>query len=137
MAVSTSRTIRKWADIVVGAASLVSLANAIWGPFILTDIASETQRGERGIGYNWVAFAVGGLLALLGVLLAERRPRLGRISVAVAGVMIAAVPLAYEQWYALPIITSLVLGLAMLIAAPFIGPRPAPRGSDRASSGAD
>jgi peptidoglycan/LPS O-acetylase OafA/YrhL len=137
VASTTSRRTRKWSDIVVVVASLVALGNAIWGPFIMTTAGSDPQRGDTGIGYNWLAFGVGGLLALLGVFLAERRPRLARIAVAVAGVMIAVVPFTYDRWHALPIITSVILGLAMLIAAPFVGPMPAPRGRDHASSGAD
>jgi peptidoglycan/LPS O-acetylase OafA/YrhL len=136
MADSTSRTVRKWSDIVVIVASLVSLGNAIWGPFIFTSVARDPPHGDSGVGYNWLAFGVGGLLGLLGVFLAERQPRLARLSVALGGAMIAIVPFTYEHWHALPIATSLVLGLAMLAAAPFVGPMPTPGGRDRASSGA-
>jgi hypothetical protein len=47
------------------------------------------------------------------------------------------VPFAWQRFEALPIVSSLVLGLAMLISAPFVGPMPAPQ-EERAgaSSGA-
>jgi peptidoglycan/LPS O-acetylase OafA/YrhL len=126
MAESPSPKTRKWADIVAMLAAVVSLGNAAWGPLIFTSVASDPTRGDRGIGYNWLAFVLGGLVAVLGLFLAQRWSRPGRILVALGGLMLVLVPFAWERFEALPIVSSVVLGLAMLIAAPFVGPMPAP-----------
>lgn len=121
------RRARRWADVVAIVAGVVALGNAMWGPIIFTTMYRELARGDRGVDYNWMAFGIGGLLALLGVALAQKRAVLGRPALALGGVLLAIVPLFYERKPPLPLATSVVLGLAMLIATPFLGPMPAPR----------
>lgn len=127
MADSESRTRRKWADIVAIVASVTALGNALWGPLIFgTRSASVTT--DQGAGYNWLAFGLGGVLGVLGLIVAQKRPLPGRIALALGGVLLVLVPFFYESRAMLPIVTSVVLGLAMLIASFFLGPMPAPRG---------
>jgi peptidoglycan/LPS O-acetylase OafA/YrhL len=122
----TERRTRKWADVVAILASVVALANAMWGPIIFTTMADKLSLGDRGIDYNWMAFGLGGILGLCGIIVAQRWPQYGRIPLALGGLMLVIVPFFYEHKVALPIATSVVLGLAMLAAAPFIGQLPAP-----------
>jgi hypothetical protein len=97
-----SRVRRKWADIVAILAAVISLGNAMWGPLIFSTMQRSQPQGDPGVGYNWIAFGLGGLLLL-------------------------AVPFAYRDRDLLPIVVSVVLGLAMLVASPFVGPMPPPR----------
>jgi hypothetical protein len=108
-------------------ASVCSLANALWAPVLFHTMLNGMPLGDRGVGYNYMVFGISGLLGVLAVALAERRTRAARISLALGGLLLLSVPFAYTQLQPLPIATSVVLGLAMLVAAPFVGPMPAPR----------
>jgi hypothetical protein len=118
---------RRWADLVAIVAAVVSLANAMWGPLIFSTMQRSQPQGDPGVGYNWSAFGIGGLLALLGVFLAERRTTLARVALVLAGLMLIAVPFAYRDRDLLPIAVSVALGLLMIGVSPFIGPMPPPR----------
>jgi hypothetical protein len=115
---------RHWADLVAIIAGVWAFGEAIWGPALFS---SETV--DRGAGATWLAFGIGGLLAIGAVLLAQRNTRLARLLLGLAGVLLVLSPLAYRHPSWLPIVSSLVVGLAMLAAAPFIGrmPRELPR----------
>jgi hypothetical protein len=121
------RTTRRWADVVAIIATVVALANAMWGPIIFTTMADKLSLGDRGVDYNWIAFGVGGMLALGGLILAQRWPQYGKIALAIGGLMLVLVPFFYQRKVALPIITSVVLGVAMLATSPFVGRMPAAR----------
>ena len=82
---------------------------------------------DPGAGYNWFAFGVGGILGVLGLIVAQKRPLPGRIALAAGGALLVIVPFFYETRSMLPIATSVVIGLAMLVASFFLGPMPAPR----------
>ncbi len=115
---------RHWADVVAIVAGVWAFGEAIWGPAVFS---SETI--DRGAGATWLAFGIGGLLAIGAVILAQRNTRLARILLGVAGLVLVLSPLAYRHPSWLPIVSSLAVGLAMLAAAPFIGrmPREIPR----------
>ncbi|HEV7990746.1 MAG TPA: hypothetical protein VGP25_02930 [Gemmatimonadaceae bacterium] len=125
MAESETRTRRKWADIVAIVASVAALGNALWGPLIFGTLSQSTTT-DRGAGYNWLAFGLGGMLGVLGLIVAQKRPQPGRIALALGGVMLVIVPFFYDHKAMLPIVTSVVLGLAMLVSSFFLGPMPAP-----------
>jgi hypothetical protein len=124
---ATSRRVTRWADLVAIVAGVCALGNAMWGPLIFTAMERSTPRGDPGIGYTWEAFGIGGLLALTAVVLAQKWPRPARVLLAIAGLMLLAVPFTYVKKEALPIAASVILGLAMLVATPFLGTMPAPR----------
>jgi peptidoglycan/LPS O-acetylase OafA/YrhL len=115
------------AGLVAIVASVCALANAMWAPVLFHSMLTGMPQGDRGIGYTYVAFFGGGLLGVLAVALAEQRTRAARIVLAVAGLLLVSAPFAYKRLHRLPVATTIVLGLAMLAAAPFIGPMPAPR----------
>jgi hypothetical protein len=135
MANTTNRTARKVADMTAIVAGLMAMGNAMWGPMIFGARTLQERQGDPGLGYNWVALGVGGLLAIIGVTVAQRRTTLGRILVAVGGVMLVAVPLAYRLPAALPVTTSVILGVLLLVATPFVGEMPAPRGMPQGNAG--
>jgi peptidoglycan/LPS O-acetylase OafA/YrhL len=110
---------RHWADVVAIVAGVWSFGEALWGPALFS---SETI--DRGAGATWLAFGIGGLLAIVAVLLAQRYTRPARIALGLAGLILLASPFAYRHPVLLPIVTSVAAGLAMLAAAPFIGRMP-------------
>jgi hypothetical protein len=110
---------RHWADVVAILAGVWSFGEALWGPAIFS---METV--DRGAGASWLAFGVGGLLAIGAVILAQRRTKPARIMLAVAGVILLGSAFAYRNPVALPIIAAIVAGVAMLAASPFIGRMP-------------
>jgi len=116
---------RRWADIVAIIASVTALGNAMWGPLIFSSVSNQVTT-DPGAGYNWFAFGVGGMLGVLGLIVAQKRPVLGRIPLAVGGLLLVVVPFVYDNRAPLPTITSAVLGLAMLASSFFLGPMPAP-----------
>jgi len=121
-----SRKTRRWADIVAIIASVAALGNAMWGPLIFTTVSSEVTT-DRGVGYNWFAFGVGGILGVLGLIVAQKRPLPGRVALALGGALLVVVPFVYENRAMLPMVTSVVLGVAMLVSSFFLGPMPGPR----------
>ena len=110
---------RHWADVVAILAGVWSFGEALWGPAIFS---METV--DRGAGASWLAFGVGGLLAIGAVLLAQRSTKPARIMLAVGGVILVGSAFAYRNPVSLPIITAILAGLAMLASAPFIGKMP-------------
>ena len=127
MADTASHSRTKWADVVAIVASVCALANAMWAPVLFHTMLNSMPQGDRGIGYSYVMFGVSGLLGLIAIALAERWTRLARITLAVGGLLLLSVPFAYTRLPLLPIATTVVLGVAMLAAAPFLGPMPVPR----------
>jgi hypothetical protein len=127
MADNTPPSGRKWADILVIFASVASLGNAIWGPAIFTTAARDPSGADPGIGYNWLAFGLSGLLGILAIIMTMKWPRFARIPLGIAGLLLVVVPFTYTRPYMLPIAMSVVLGLLMLGATPFFGPMPARR----------
>jgi hypothetical protein len=126
MADTSNRDSRRWANIVAIIASVAALGNAMWGP-LLFSTRSAPVTTDPGAGYNWFAFGVGGILGILGLIVAQKRPNIGRIALGVGGALLVIVPFFYQHRSMLPIVTSVVLGLAMLASAFFLGPMPAPR----------
>jgi len=110
---------RHWADVVAILAGVWSFGEALWGPALFS---METV--DRGAGATWLAFGISGLLAIGAVLIAQRRTKPARIMLAVAGLILVASPFAYRNPVSLPIIASMIAGVMMLAAAPFIGRMP-------------
>lgn len=126
MSAETSDKARTWADLLAITATMTALSNAMWGPLIFSTMRREYPQGDRGLSYTWLAFAVGGLLGLLALFVAQERPKPARVLMAIGGLMMAVAPFVYSRPDTLPSIASAVMGVAMLVAAPFIGGLPAP-----------
>jgi hypothetical protein len=127
MSSTPSRRVRTWADLLVLIASIASLGNAMWGPTIFTAMMHDMPQGDRGVGYNWLAFGLAGILGILAVFMSMRWPARARWPLVPAGMLLVIVPFIYARPHPLPMITSVVLGIAMLVSVPFFGPMPAPR----------
>ena len=127
MADTGGRSRRRWAEIVAIVASVVALANALWGAAIFPTMQRDLPQGDPGIGYNWLAFGLGGSLGVLGAILAQSWGRWAKLALVLGGLLLITVPLAYRRHPPVPIAVSMIVGLAMLLAAPFVGPMPAPR----------
>jgi hypothetical protein len=110
---------RHWADLVAIVAGVWSFGQALWGPTIFAN-----QVIDRGVGPTWLAYGLGGLLAIVSVVLAQRYRGPARIMLGLAGLILVIAPFAYRTAVWLPILTSIAAGLAMLAAAPFIGRMP-------------
>jgi hypothetical protein len=131
---TSGRSRTRWADLVAIIASVVALGNAMWGPVIFSTMQRDLPQGDPGIGYNWLAFGLGGLLGVLGLIMAQKWPRWAKIPLALGGLLLIAVPFTYERHHPAPIAVSVIVGLAMLLAAPFVGPMPAPRRTSERSA---
>src|SRR5687768_334751 len=79
---TSTRRARRWADLVAIIASVAAIGNALWGPLIFST-RSAAVTTDPGAGYNWFAFGVGGILGVLGLIVAQKRPIPGRIALAV------------------------------------------------------
>ncbi len=110
---------RHWSDLVAILAGVWSFAQALWGPAIFSIVTVD-----RGAGASWIAFGLGGLLAIGAVLLAQKSTKPARIMLAVAGLILVGSAFAYRDAVSLPIISVIIAGIAMLAAAPFIGRMP-------------
>jgi len=116
------RTIRRrnWADILVIVFGVWALGEAAWGPTLFTQ-----NTNDPGAGYTQVAFVVGGLLAVLGMFVAQRRRSPGRAMIAVGGLLCLAVPLAYHAatpWMIMG--TAVLIGVVLIVGSFFAGPIP-------------
>jgi hypothetical protein len=129
-----SRSTRKLADIVAIVAAVTAIGNALWGPLIFSAMQASLPQGDPGVGYNWLAFGLGGIIALVGVFIAQKRPLPGRIALGIAGIMLVLVPFFYDRRNMLPIVASVIIGIAMLVASLFLGPVPGPRSSQATPS---
>ena len=117
---STARR-RDWADLVAIVAAVASFAFAIWGtPIAVGEVAGGDT---RNVSLIWLSYGVAGLLAIGGVVVAQRRTGLGRILLAAGGVvlLVGLVGLAHPVGAAW---ASIIPAVLMLASAPFVGPLP-------------
>jgi hypothetical protein len=82
-------------------ASVTALGCAVWGPGLFSDYTG------RAVGPTWLAFAIGGTLGLLGLLVSHKHLSLGR-TISAVGVQ--------------PMVLLIAIGLILLATAAFIGP---------------
>ncbi|MDQ3811827.1 MAG: hypothetical protein M3336_16210, partial [Chloroflexota bacterium] len=67
-------------------AAVASFAFAIWGTPLA--VGEVTGADARNISLIWLSYGIAGVLALGGVAVAQRRTGLGRLMVAVGGVVL-------------------------------------------------
>jgi hypothetical protein len=122
----TARKLRRyhWADVVAIVTGVSALGFTIWGAPVRVDDAVSS-----GVSFSWLSSAAAGALALAAVLIAQysRLPRLpARLMLAAAGALLLISPFTFLRGVPpVTLVTYTVLGLAMLVASPFIGPMPA------------
>ena len=117
---STERSV-DWADFIAIVAAVACFAFAIWGtPLAVGEVAGGDT---RNISLIWLSYGIGGVLALAGVAVAQQRRGQGRILVGAGGVVLLLGLIGFAQpegaaW------ASIIPGVLMLAAAPFVGPLP-------------
>jgi hypothetical protein len=119
----------RWANIVVIVASAFSLAAAAQFPLELgTRPVSDTVRFELWIP---TAHTLAGALGIGSLLVGVRRPRLARVPLVAAALLLISGFLAFHRITLLPALTLGLPALAMLAATPFVGPMPRPEEEER------
>ena len=113
---------RTWADVLVLVVSLWVIGQAIWGPMLLPQGSRD-----QGASSTYVLSLIAGAVGLFGLWMAQKRANVGRILVAVAGLIVLVGPFTYRLLPPLPMTFAIVSGLALLAAAKFVGPIPPPQ----------
>lgn len=115
---------RRWADVVVIVASLYSILSAGWAPLELLRGGGGSEVGQsQGL---WWAYALGGILGLAALAASRRWPPLAKGLAAAGGIAVLAGFFALERLTPFAAFSLGGTGLALLLAAPFVGPMPAP-----------
>lgn len=112
---------RHWADIAAILAGLMLMGLAIWPvPF-----ADDPETG-RQVSVWWI-YALAGGLSLVGVFLGQRwefRQVARGLLFAAVGVLVYGLVTMFRDLGTAAVLTVLVPGLLLLLAAPFFGPMP-------------
>jgi hypothetical protein len=127
---------RRWADVVVIIAAVYVFFAAVWSP---PELISRGDAGAVGdTTWLYVAYALGGTLALAGLFIVQRWIGIGRITIGVAGLIVLSAFLALREITPLALLSIGISGVALVAAAPFAGPMPSPEeeGKRRTSPGA-
>lgn len=104
-------------------------AFALWSPGLA---APDSIEGLVRLHMLWWAgAAAAGALAVGGVILALWSRTAARLMVGLAGLILLGTLTAFTRIHWLPIVALLVPGLALLAAAPFVGPMPSPEEEGR------
>jgi peptidoglycan/LPS O-acetylase OafA/YrhL len=112
---------RRWADIVVILVGLALVGLAAWNAPISAGAEPDETRSIPSI---YMAYAVGGGLALAAVFAVHRWKGVGRLLLLAAALVLLGYGVAgYQQGEALWL-TVVLPGLLLLGAAPFFGPMP-------------
>jgi hypothetical protein len=121
MADVPERRRRHWADVAAILAGLMLMGLAIWPvPFVNT----EETTGRVAV---WWIYALAGGLSLVGVFLGQRWEMRGiarGLLFAAVGVLLYGLVTAFRELGTAAILTAVVPGLLLLLAAPFFGPMP-------------
>jgi peptidoglycan/LPS O-acetylase OafA/YrhL len=113
---------RRWADIVVILVGLLLLGLAAWN----APVSSGTRPDEaESLPSIYVAYAVGGGLALAALFVAHRWRMVGRVLLVIAALVLLGYGIAGYQAPAEALWLTVVLpGILLLAASPFFGPMP-------------
>jgi hypothetical protein len=112
---------RHWADVAAILAGLMLMGLAIW-PVPFVDVG---ETGDR-VAVWWI-YALAGGLSLIGVFLGQRwqlRQLAQGLMLAAVGVLLYGLLTAFRDLGTAAVLTAVVPGLLLLLAAPFFGPMP-------------
>jgi hypothetical protein len=112
---------RHWADVAAILAGLMLMGLAIWPvPFV------DTMETGRPISVWWI-YALAGGLSLVGVFLGQRwrfRQLAQGLMLAAVGVLVYGLVTTFRELGTAAVLTAVIPGLLLLLAAPFFGPMP-------------
>jgi hypothetical protein len=126
---------RRWADVVIIVAAVYIFFAAVWAP---PELISRGDAGAvRDTTWLYMAYSLGGALALGGLLVVQRRITVGRFMIGLGGLVVLSGFLALREITILALLSMGLSGLAMIAAAPFAGPMPSPEeeGKERTAPG--
>jgi hypothetical protein len=106
-----------WTDLLVAFAGVCAFGSGVWATLVIAGAP-----GVSGWSMAGVAFIVGGLLALLGLFVAQRRQLVGRAAIVLGGLLQLAVPFAYRSAATVPMGGAAIIGLILVVAGCFSGP---------------
>lgn len=113
---------RRWADIVVILVGLSLVGLAAWNAPVSAGAGPDEARSMPSI---YMAYAVGGGLALAAVFAVHRWRGVGRLLLLAAAVVLLGYGVAgYRQGAEVLWLTVVLPGVLLLSAAPFFGPMP-------------
>jgi drug/metabolite transporter (DMT)-like permease len=108
---------RHWADVVAIGAGVGAVGLAIALSGILRGQVNDSDRTA-------LVCAVGGASSVLGLVLAQRAPGIGRLLVALGGLALLAAAFVFGRPVAWVWMLEMLLGVAMLGASAFVGRMP-------------
>lgn len=115
---------RRWADVLVIVASVYALLSAGWAPLELLD-SGEGYEVADSAGLWWI-YALGGALGIAALAASRRWTALAKALSAAGGVVILGGFFTLETVTVFAALSLGLTGLALLAAAPFVGPMPSP-----------
>jgi hypothetical protein len=119
---------RSAATVVVIVAGVAALMMGIWGAPIWSSLSTGEEVDNPK--WAWMSYWLGGGAAVAGVLLTAKSTGLARALVVIGALVLFAGAFGYRSAGPVTLLTLVLPGLVMLLAAPFIGPAPLPRGSN-------
>jgi hypothetical protein len=115
---------RRWADVVVMLTGLMLVGLAAWNAPASSGRPDETA----SLGSMYVAYAIGGGLAIAALFLVHRSRMIGRLLLVAAGLVVLGFGLdGFREGAGAVWLTVLLPALLLLGAAPFFGPMPRAR----------
>ena len=126
---------RRWADVVLIVASLYSFMSAFWAPLeLLTGGSGSEVAEQQGL---WWSYAIGGVLGLAALAMSRKHPGLAKGLTAAAGLAVLAGFFTLDDLTPFATASIGVTGIALLAAAPFVGPMPTPEDEGKSRAPGD
>ena len=115
---STDESRKQWPAFLAILSGVSACAFTMWGAPIY--VGEEA----RHAGLAWLTFAIGGGMAIAAVFLSQRATLGARLLLALGGMVVLLGLSFVAEFNATTLLTRLLPGLGMLLAAPFLDPRP-------------
>lgn len=115
---------RRWADVVLIVASLYSFMSAFWAPLeLLTGGGGGEVADSQAL---WWTYALGGVLGLAALAMSRKHAGFAKGLTAAAGLAVLAGFFTLDDLTPFATLSIGGTGVALLAAAPFVGPMPSP-----------
>jgi hypothetical protein len=121
---------RHWADVVVIVVGVYLFLVAFWSPGL---VAAEGAARVQDHQFWWWTKMLGGVSALVAVLLVQRWVLVGKVLVGAAALLALLGLLTFRVWDWVVLVTVLIPGLLLAAATPWFGPMPTPEEENAAA----